>query len=403
MKLILIACVLLCGVLAKESTTEYQDSKAQQVLKRAIDVSFGREENSAETGYVLSPEQISAIQNILGPQMTQEVQETRPFEGTATQNKAFPGDFRGLKAIDDLMKTQIESLIKVAGVEMPLDLETKVNPDQIQSIVTWYNMAWLAFNLTMAYLFGDGIMGGISVALIFLTFFILLPMALKKRRERAMKQWLTSFYLEHSPDCLLRVPKAIEAYMELSNGFERLKEDSNNVKYRLVEAEEVDQAVIVPSNSPSKKVVADGKPAQTRRSNGGRGKGGRGGRGNGFYYNGVFIPSNDVNATADYAKQQIEFYLSPDNLVRDTFLRQHMDIDGYVPLAFIGSFQAVFSVHQDYPTLFAAMKKSTVVDLDEKNEKVRPLVWKQWLWPQPDGTFGVPRYVKVDDEAAPQH
>ncbi|KAF1781465.1 Winged helix-turn-helix DNA-binding domain [Phytophthora cactorum] len=48
----------------------------------------------------------------------------------------------------------------------------------------------------------------------------------------------------------------------------------------------------------------------------------------------------------------------------------HMDVDGYVPLAFVGSFQAVYSVHQDYESLLEAMKHSETVELDEQNEKI---------------------------------
>jgi la-related protein 1 len=87
--------------------------------------------------------------------------------------------------------------------------------------------------------------------------------------------------------------------------------------------------------------------------------------------------------------------------VRDMFLRQHMDVDGYVPLAFVGSFQAVFAVHQDYPSLLEAVKHSETLELDEENEKIRPRNnWKQWLWPNGDGTLGVPRYIKLKDDDA---
>lgn len=94
-----------------------------------------------------------------------------------------------------------------------------------------------------------------------------------------------------------------------------------------------------------------------------------------------------------------EFYFSPDNLVRDIFLRQHMDVDGFVPLAFVGSFQAVYSVHQDYPSLLDAVKESESVELDLENEKVRLRNgWQQWLWPNADGGYGVPRYIKAADD-----
>ena len=97
-----------------------------------------------------------------------------------------------------------------------------------------------------------------------------------------------------------------------------------------------------------------------------------------------------------------EFYFTCDNLVRDIFLRQHMDVDGYVPLAFVGSFQAVYSVHQDYESLFEAMKHSKTIQLDEQNEKIRLRTdWQKWVWPNTNGGYGVPRYVKhKTDEAA---
>ncbi|TMW67974.1 hypothetical protein Poli38472_007646 [Pythium oligandrum] len=220
------------------------------------------------------------------------------------------------------------------------------------------------------------------------------------------------------------------------------------VKYRLVEAEEVDATKLVTSQPPSAagtrapKTKAKGKtswsqfplddaPATEQTSseegsqdrqrnfrgrgrggrfggNGGRGRGGFNGRrpvydDNGVYYNGVFVPNTDLKVTAQWAKSQIEFYFSPDNLVRDMFLRQHMDVDGYVPLAFVGSFQAVYSVHQDYESLFDAVKESTILELDEENEKIRLRDnWASWLWPNGDGTYGVPRYIKLQEEESAQ-
>ncbi|CAI5705997.1 hypothetical protein KXD40_009624 [Peronospora effusa] len=116
---------------------------------------------------------------------------------------------------------------------------------------------------------------------------------------------------------------------------------------------------------------------------------------NGSYYNGVYVPTPDINVTAEWAKSQIEFYFTSDNLVRDIFMRQHMDVDGYVPLAFVGSFQAVYSVHQDYQSLLEVMKHSETIELDEQNEKIRLRKgWEKWVWPNAEGGYGVPRYIK---------
>ncbi|OQR94700.1 hypothetical protein ACHHYP_00968 [Achlya hypogyna] len=226
---LLAACIVLnaLAVAAKAPTTTFQEAKTDEVLKSSIDVPLGKEDTSGDVGFVLSPEQIEQIQGILGVQLGDDEEDAtkRPFEGTATQHKAFPGDLRGLGALDAVMKDQLESLLKVAGVEMPKDLDSRINPGKIEEMLAWHNMAWLAFNLSVSYVFGDGLMGGVMVAGLFISLFVLLPMALRKRRERAMKAWLTAFYLEHAPDCLIRVPKAVEAYMGLKNGFERMKED----------------------------------------------------------------------------------------------------------------------------------------------------------------------------------
>lgn len=121
---------------------------------------------------------------------------------------------------------------------------------------------------------------------------------------------------------------------------------------------------------------------------------------NNGYYQGVYIPQVDPKITVEYAKQQVEYYLTPDNLVRDTFLRQHMDVDGYVPVAFIANFQSVYSIHQDYPSLLESLKSSEVVEMDNVNEKIRPkYTWQQWLWPNSSGGYGLPRYIKMTDNS----
>ncbi|POM60459.1 La domain family [Phytophthora palmivora] len=208
------------------------------------------------------------------------------------------------------------------------------------------------------------------------------------------------------------------------------------VKYRLVEAEEVSDK---PQTSPARaakpkrkgklnwsqfplegeeaednaKVDTSASSSDVRTRGGQQGRSGRGPRNggrfgrrqqdsNGTYYNGVYVPTPDVKVTAEWAKNQIEFYFTSDNLVRDIFLRQHMDVDGYVPLAFVGSFQAVYSVHQDYESLLEAMKNSETIELDEQNEKIRLREgWQKWVWPNAEGGYGVPRYIKVAENEEP--
>ncbi|GMF46327.1 unnamed protein product [Phytophthora fragariaefolia] len=212
------------------------------------------------------------------------------------------------------------------------------------------------------------------------------------------------------------------------------------VKYRLVEAEEVSDKPQTHAPAAALKPKRKGKlnwsqfpmegedappaaaaAAAPARAAHGRGRapraGGRRQHGDsrGTYVNGVYVPTPDVNVTAQWAKSQMtdlfldvgvrissEFYFTSDNLVRDIFLRQHMDVDGYVPLAFVGSFQAVYSVHQDYASLLEAVKQSDALELDEPNEKIRLREgWQKWVWPNADGGYGVPRYIKTADKDTP--
>ncbi|KDO18506.1 hypothetical protein SPRG_16164 [Saprolegnia parasitica CBS 223.65] len=234
MKLLLLACTALpcLMVLAKDSQGPVlQEAKTSEVLKSVIDVALGKEANdgASTVGFVLSPEQIDMIQSALGVEMTESEDDApdvkRRVDNSAIKHRAFPGDLRGLGAIDDMMKGQLESLIKVAGVELPTDLDARINNDKIDDLLSWYNMTWLAFNLSVSYVFGDGLLGGVVVASLLATLFVVLPWALRKRRERAMTRWLTAFYMEHAPDSMLRIPKAVEAYMQLPRGFDRMKAD----------------------------------------------------------------------------------------------------------------------------------------------------------------------------------
>lgn len=120
----------------------------------------------------------------------------------------------------------------------------------------------------------------------------------------------------------------------------------------------------------------------------------------GAFYNGVFVPTVDPHVTAQQAKHQIEYYFTPDNLVRDTFLRQNMDMDGYVPVVFVANFQSVLLLHQDYGLLLQALSTSESIEMDLVNEKIRPRVgWQQWLWPNANGGYGLPRYLKMKPQA----
>ncbi|RQM28255.1 hypothetical protein B5M09_000575 [Aphanomyces astaci] len=183
--------------------------------------------NADKEGYVLSPEQVEQIQALLASDLPlEDVEPPAPFEGTAVANNAFPGDLRGMQNVNLVVRDQIDALLKSTGASLPSDIDAKLNPERIQTFLTWYNMSWLAFNLAMRYVFGDGLGGAAVVGGICVSIFFVIPYMWQKRRERAMTTWLTDFYLQHAPDNVIRVPKAVEAYASLGrHGFTRLKAD----------------------------------------------------------------------------------------------------------------------------------------------------------------------------------
>jgi hypothetical protein len=107
---------------------------------------------------------------------------------------------------------------------------------------------------------------------------------------------------------------------------------------------------------------------------------------------------------ASMAVQQIEYYFSVDNLCRDTYLRAHLDEEGWVPLAFICNFPTVASFAADYLEIVKTLQEvSSVLEYDEANETLR-LKEKAtaWLLPNGRGGVGCPRWLKQAPDTPPQ-
>lgn len=108
-----------------------------------------------------------------------------------------------------------------------------------------------------------------------------------------------------------------------------------------------------------------------------------------------FMQYYDEAAVRAALRAQIEHYFSKQNLVRDIFLRQRMDREGYIPCEMLFGFPRVRSMCFSIEFMLASVADSDVLDVDTKNEKVRVKgSWKTWLFPSSDGTLGVPLYTK---------
>lgn len=123
----------------------------------------------------------------------------------------------------------------------------------------------------------------------------------------------------------------------------------------------------------------------------------------GFGYDfssGYYVPPPSLEETAEYARHQIEYYFTTENLLRDMFLRAQFDEAGYVPISLLANFRAVYNVHQDYNSLVTALSSSTILEVDMKYELVRLRDgWKHWIIPNGAGGFGQPSYAKSAEVA----
>ncbi|KAI4870463.1 hypothetical protein F4820DRAFT_443183 [Hypoxylon rubiginosum] len=80
---------------------------------------------------------------------------------------------------------------------------------------------------------------------------------------------------------------------------------------------------------------------------------------------------------------QMDYYFSIDNLCKDTYLRQHMDSQGFVPLAVITAFKRMQNIAQDYQVVRVACEHSPHVQLvvtETGEDKVRRRdKWEPWV------------------------
>jgi len=91
--------------------------------------------------------------------------------------------------------------------------------------------------------------------------------------------------------------------------------------------------------------------------------------------------------------QVIEGLLSCDYLVQDTFLRQQMDREGWIPLDFLLSYYpAVALAYSQGATHEGVIQHiASVADVDTSNFLIRVKDrWERWLVPNGMGGFGLP-------------
>ncbi|KAG8477009.1 hypothetical protein CXB51_030315 [Gossypium anomalum] len=94
----------------------------------------------------------------------------------------------------------------------------------------------------------------------------------------------------------------------------------------------------------------------------------------------MFPPPQEPQDHQLHAKivNQIDYYFSNENLIKDTYLRQNMDDQGWVPIKLIAGFRKVSLLTANIQLIVDALQNSTVVEV--QGDKVRKRMdWMRWI------------------------
>ncbi|XVE82439.1 hypothetical protein DITRI_Ditri16bG0005000 [Diplodiscus trichospermus] len=96
----------------------------------------------------------------------------------------------------------------------------------------------------------------------------------------------------------------------------------------------------------------------------------------------MFFPAPEPQDHQLHARivNQIDYYFSDVNLIKDTYLRQNMDDQGWVPIKLIAGFKKVSLLTDNIQLILDALQSSAVVEV--QGDKVRKRVeWNKWIMP----------------------
>ncbi|KAI4327773.1 hypothetical protein L6164_020197 [Bauhinia variegata] len=93
----------------------------------------------------------------------------------------------------------------------------------------------------------------------------------------------------------------------------------------------------------------------------------------------VYFPAPDPQLHTKIVNQ-IDYYFSNENLIKDTYLRQNMDDQGWVPIKLIAGFNKVMHLTDNVQLILDALRVSSVVEV--QGDKIRRRNdWRRWVMP----------------------
>ncbi|KAE9388700.1 winged helix DNA-binding domain-containing protein, partial [Gymnopus androsaceus JB14] len=89
-----------------------------------------------------------------------------------------------------------------------------------------------------------------------------------------------------------------------------------------------------------------------------------------------------VDPTVYYLLGQLEYYLSPQNMAQDFFLRQQMDSHGWIPIPLLASFNRIRQVTTDESFVRDVLNLSTVVEVKQAMVRMKDRGdWERFVLP----------------------
>ncbi|KAJ3782207.1 winged helix DNA-binding domain-containing protein [Lentinula aff. detonsa] len=88
-----------------------------------------------------------------------------------------------------------------------------------------------------------------------------------------------------------------------------------------------------------------------------------------------------LDPTVYYLLGQLEYYLSPQNLAQDFFLRQKMDSHGWIPIPLIASFNRVRQITTDESFVRDVLSMSSVVEIQGDMVRMKEGEWERFVLP----------------------
>ncbi|KAK4430345.1 La-related protein 1C [Sesamum alatum] len=111
----------------------------------------------------------------------------------------------------------------------------------------------------------------------------------------------------------------------------------------------------------------------------------------------VYFPMPDPYLASKIVNQ-IDYYFSNENLVKDTFLRQKMDGEGWVSIKLIAGFKKVMQLTDNIQLILDAIQASSVVEV--QGDKVRRKNdWTKWIMPHVQTTATSPQSIHESSQS----